>query len=467
MRWGTVLFAAIVGIGLAPAPATAQPAATPLYRVFLQDGTSLTSFGEWARIDRHLVFSMPLGPAVDSSDLHLMTVPIDRVDLPRTERYANAVRAANYAAARGEADFARLSSDVAQTLNQIAYLSDPLERVAVAERARRALADFPAIHHGYRSAEVREILGVLDDAIVSLRTAAGQAPFDIALSAMTTEAEMEPLLPSPDGREIIEQLMSASAVVASPTEKLSLLQSVVRMLDRAVDLLPVSIAATIRSRAVGAIAEEQRIDAAYARLRTTTLAEASKHADRADVRRLEALRQRVRAEDAKLGARRPDDTAAVLATVEAHVESAHQLRLMHDQWLLRIDRVRAYQRATHAPVQALTESEASLDDIRMLAGPSPQRLRALAQQLSRGARRLALVDPPADLIAVHEVFLSAYALAENAVQLRLDAAAAADVDLAKQASAAATGCLMLLGHARADLASAVRPPRGARPAVQP
>jgi hypothetical protein len=69
-----------------------------------------------------------------------------------------------------------------------------------------------------------------------------------------------------------------------------------------------------------------------------------------------------------------------------------------------------------------------------------------------------VVKAPLELQAVHAILRSAYELAENAVKLRLDAAAAADVELAKQASAAASGALMLLERGRADLEVALRPP---------
>jgi hypothetical protein len=168
-------FAAV--LWLLASAASAQTTA-PLYRVFLADGSALASFGEWARVEDRLVFSMPLAPGAGPGDLHLVSLPVQRVDLARTERYADSVRAAHYAATRGEADFAQLSSSVAQTLNQIASLPDPLQRLAAAEQARRALADWPAQHHNYRATEVREILGVLDEVISGLRAAGGRGAGD-------------------------------------------------------------------------------------------------------------------------------------------------------------------------------------------------------------------------------------------------------------------------------------------------
>ena len=118
-------------------------------------------------------------------------------------------------------------------------------------------------------------------------------------------------------------------------------------------------------------------------------------------------------------------------------------------------------------MQTLSTSRESLDDIRLLAGPTPQRLRILAQRLSAAGRRFALVKVPAEIAAIHAVFQSAYALAESAVQLRLDAVTHADVGLARQASAAASGAIMMLARGRADLDAAMRPPLSVRAASRP
>jgi hypothetical protein len=451
-------------------PAHAQESSPPHYRVFLSDGTGLVSFGEWARVDNLIVFSMPLSPTGDTPDLHLVSLPVGRVDLARTERYANEVRAARYAATQGERDFARLSQDIATALNQIALLSDPAERLKTAERARQALHQWPGAHFGYRVAEVQEIIGVLDGVIAGLRASAGQGQgqgrFDLSLST-STEPPREPLEAPPDQAEVVQHLMTAATFVSSPAEKVSLLQSVLAILDRAVDLLPANLANTIRSKALGGIADERRMDELYAQLRTSTLSEAARLAEQADIRSLERLRERLRIEDQKLGGHRPDDLAAMAATLDAHLDAAHRLRLAHDQWLLRLDGLRRYQQASHTYVQTLSRSRDSLDDIRLLAGPTPQTLRLLAQRLSQAGRQFALVKVPTEIGAIHAVFQSAYALAESAVQLRLDAVSHADVALAKQASAAAAGAIMMLARGRADLDAAMRPPLTARAASQP
>ena len=91
-----------------------------LFRVFLSDGRVLSSDGEWARLDDRVIFSMPAQLTRDPVELHLVTIPSQRVDWPRTEAYAESVRAAAYVANRGDADFALFSTEVAKVLNDVA-----------------------------------------------------------------------------------------------------------------------------------------------------------------------------------------------------------------------------------------------------------------------------------------------------------------------------------------------------------
>ena len=453
-------------LSLCVASASAAQSSAQLYRVFLKDGSALASFGEWARVDDRVVFSMPLAPGAGPGELHLVSLPLSRIDLERTEQYADAVRAANYAATRGEADFAQLSSTVAHTLNQVALIKDPRQRLAAAEQARRELTDWPGNRFGYRAAEVREIVGVLDEVIGGLRASADGKSFELALSANTEIPPPAALLPAPTHEDIVQHLMTASQLVDSPAEKVSLLQSVVALIDRAVGYLPNAISAALRETALGGIAEEQRIDNLYTDLQTTTLAEAGQFAERADVRSLERLREQVQQRDAQLGARRPDHVAGLLATLDAQLDSARQLRLAHDQWLLAETHMRRYQSRAMPFIQSLVNMRQSLDDIKLLAGPAPQRLRPLSRRLDRNARQLALLEPPTPLSAVHAAFRSAYTLAINAVQLRRDAVEVADLELARQASAAASGALMLLERARVDLRAALESPLRQRAATR-
>ena len=431
---------------------------TILFRVFLSDGRVLASYGEWARLDDRVVFSMPTRSGSGPVDLRLVTVPATQVDWPRTEQYAESVRAAAYGATRGETDFAQFSSDVARALNEVALVSDPRVRLQTAERARQVLADWPGAHYGYRSSEVRDILGMLDEVIAELRVGAGQTRFDLSLSAPRPAGPTTPLLPSPTDAEVVEQLMTAASLVDSPAERVSLLQTVLGLLDRAVGLLPAAWADGLRRTALADLTEEQRLDRVYATMRERVLDASSKAAARGDVKKLESLRNDLRTEDTTLTARRPGDIAALLSTIDVELESARRMRLARDQFELRAPAYRRYRRSMSGSFSALKNASRGLEQVRAMSGPPPKSINPLLKRLSGAGRSIARVNPPGDLAGVHALLRSACELAESAFRLRLDAASRNNIDGAQQASSAAAGALMLLARARADLDEAMRSP---------
>src|SRR5713226_5350114 len=107
--WAAVLLAAAVAIPIrAAAAADADPAT--LLRVFLTDGTSLVSYGEPARVNDRVIFSMPTA-TTPNPPLHLVNLPAARVDWDRTSRYAATARASHYVDTQAENDYAALSNE--------------------------------------------------------------------------------------------------------------------------------------------------------------------------------------------------------------------------------------------------------------------------------------------------------------------------------------------------------------------
>ncbi|HEY5340353.1 MAG TPA: hypothetical protein VIK27_04935, partial [Candidatus Aquilonibacter sp.] len=147
-----------------------------LFRVFLKDGSSLTSYGEFARVGDRVVFSMPTSASANPP-LHLVNIGADQIDWDKTNRYASSARATHYLETQADNDYAVLSNDLAQTLNDVALTTDSAKRLAIVERARKTLAEWPANHFNYRSAEVRQMLTMLDDAISDLRASSGGDKF--------------------------------------------------------------------------------------------------------------------------------------------------------------------------------------------------------------------------------------------------------------------------------------------------
>ena len=457
VRAGLALIASLVA-----SSAGAQIAPDPvLFRVFLTDGRTLASYGEWARLDDRVVFSMPTRIMRDLVDLHLVSIPANRVDWPKTDSYADSVRAAGYAASRGETDFAKFSDDVARVLNEVAVLPDPKARLATAERARQSLADWPRTHYGYRASEVVEILGLLDGLIAELRVAAGQTRFDLALTAPMPAAPTTALLPPPTNTEVVEQLVTASTLVQTSAERVSLLQTVVALLDSAVGLLTTSWSEQIRKTALNGLKEEKKLDKAYADLSERAIESAVKAGEHGNPQKLEEIRQRVRKDDAKLGGRRPSDVAALLATLEAEVDAARRWQLALDQYELRSPGFRVYRRSMVGSFSTFKAATKSLEEVRAMVGPKPAAITPIARRLARGNRTLYRVKPPSELAPAHALVRSAWELAETALRLRLDAAQRNNIEGARQASSAAAGALMLYAKARAELDEVMQKP--ARP----
>src|SRR5436190_936666 len=86
-----------------PAGAADDPT---ILRLFLNDGSSLSSFGEFARVGDRVVFSMPTSGSAADPRLQLVNIAADRVDWDRTTRYVESARATQYLDTRAEQDYA-------------------------------------------------------------------------------------------------------------------------------------------------------------------------------------------------------------------------------------------------------------------------------------------------------------------------------------------------------------------------
>ena len=445
---------------LVPSLASGQSAASRvLFRVFLSDGRVLSSYGEWARLDDRVIFSMPAQLTRDPIELHLVTIPSQRVDWPRTEAYAESVRAAAYVANRGNADFAAFSTDVAKVLNDVAKIQDPAARLATAERARQKLADWPGSHYGYRVGEVRDALAVLDEVIAQLRVSMGITRFDLSLSANAPLSEPPPPpLPPPTDAELVEQFVAAASIADSPIERISLLQTVMRLIDRALGVMPAEWASRMRGTIGGDLEREKRIEKAYDDLRNHTLEAAAKLAAGGKMSDLERLRDHVREEDRRLGGQRAGDVAALLATIDLQTASAISNRESRKEWDRRAPIFRRYRRSTNGAFKAFGDALTALEQIKTMNGPPVNTIATMTKRLNSAVRSFRKVVAPNELASGHALIASAWELADNAFRLRLEAVSANSVDVAQRASSAAAGALMLYQRARADQLAVMEPP---------
>ena len=431
------------------APAAAATDAM-LFRLYLADGTTVVSFGEFARVDDRVVFSMILGGG-DEPRLHAATLPARLVDWARTDAHATSARYQWYARTRGEDDFQRLSDEVASVLNTILQTRDRARALAIAEQARATLALWPREHFGYRQRDVREILAVLDEAITGLRAIAGVGAFELALVAPAPDVALEPLAAVPSVRDQIDQALRVATLTDRPAERVALLQATLLLLTAGGSVIPAAELAGLRRTVQTRIRDEQVIDARYTDLARRVMADARRHAAQARIGDVQRLLARIPREDARLGRKRPDVVQALQFSVQAQVDAARHLRLLRDRWAIRRSLYNEYQRSVGAQLIQLVKAQPALEAIRRLDGPTPELLLTLQSHLEGGAERLDRVRPPVDLRAVHDLLLGAWRFAENAVAGRYQAARAGNVSGAWEASSSAAGALLLLSRAQQEL----------------
>jgi len=431
-----------------------------LLRLFLMDGTSLVSYGEPARVGDRVVFSLPTSDAPEDPRLQLVTIPADRVDWQQTDRYAEASRAAAYIATHAERDYASLTAQIGQALNDVALTSDAAQRLAIVEQARRALAAWPASHYGYKADEIAGMLEILDEAIANLRTVVGLAEFDLSfVDPAASVQDRMPLLPPPTPREAIEQTLAAARLVETPAERLSLMTAALASIDREFDRLPSEWRTSTKMAVEWALAAEERVDQEYRQLTTRTLQRAESRARAADVRGLERLLAEIHRDDNALGGRRPDTIGGLVSTVEERLDAARRLTLDRERWSIRLPELQKFRAVVNGPIRRLDSLKRSLEDIRAMALSTPASLASVEQTASQVLEIVSPLTAPEEMRAAHSLLVSAAQLATSAARIRREAALAGDLSRAWDASSAAAGALMLTGRIHSEIQAALSPPQ--------
>jgi hypothetical protein len=433
---------------------------TSLLRVFLLDGTTLTSFGEYARVGDRIVFSMQMGTTPGGSPrLQLVSLPERSVDWRRTDRYRDGVRATHYAAVQGENDFAIMTGEVARVLNEIALTTQPAHRLRLAQQARGQLAEWPARHFGYRAREVREIAALLDETIAGLRGAGGATEVDVTFVANVEPPPSEPLAPPPTPIEVIAQALSVADMADLPADRASVLRNTIAYIDGLPGAGSDAGLRRARDFAQARLDGELQADRRYGGLARALTTQAATYAARADVRGIERVIARVDRLDEQLGRQRPDHVRSLLAALHAQLDSARRLRLARDRWRLRVATYRSYAALVKSPLVRLDLMQPGLQDIKALAGPGPETVGRLGERAAKATRELRSVIPPPDLASVHALLQSACQMAGAAAETRVKAVQSGDMATAWNASSAAAGSLMLLARARDELDRYLAPPR--------
>jgi hypothetical protein len=360
---------------------------------------------------------------------------------------------------RGEADYQRLTDEVAAVLNEIALTTDPARALAIASQARRTLAEWPRTHFGYRQEEVRDIVSLIDASIARLQGSGSPTSFEVSLVAMAEPIELLPIEAAPTARHQLDQILLVLQLTTSSRDRVALLQSALTLLTEAGAAIDRSQADGIRKTIERQLQNEMSIDRRYARMTQELLDSARRAAENARIDDVRQVAERIKVEDKRLGRQRPEVVQALAISVQRQLERARRLRLLRDQWSVRQSIYREYQRRVGSEVVQLVKAQASLEAIRALDGPTPERLAALRTRLSGGSARLERLQIPEFLRSTHELVVAAWRFAENAVNTRYDAVSSGDLTTAWEASSAAAGSLIMLSRAQQELRALLQPPK--------
>ena len=445
----------VVCVVLAP-PAFAQTtpqadAPTATHRVFLAGGEALPAYGEWARIDDRVVFMLVIGDG-GARQLQLMSLPVSAVDLDRTNRYNEAVRAAHYAATRGEAEYQAVTQDVGRAIDQLAGVADKKQRLGMAEEARSRLLAWTRNSYNYRADDVRELTALFDEVIADLKTAAGQSAVSFELQSGPAAPDYEPTQPAPSLRASVQLALAASLAADLLEDRMAVLRAAQLALGSDAE------SADLRAAVASALGQEQAASAAYAKLTALFTARADAAVRRGDVASIEAMLDGLPARDESLGHRRPAAVRELRETLLASLIRAREHRLALDHYRFVRASLLAYERQVRPVLLGLERLGGVLRQVRRQASVDVQRLEDGIRSLSTMLSDLEKISAPDDVAPVHAMLASALQMAREACRHRRLAVVTSKMSYAQDASAAAAGALMLTEQARQTLVQRLSPP---------
>lgn len=442
-----VLMVLLAGVVVVAGQARFVPTGTT-YRVFLDTGEPLPSYGEPALVGDRVIFNLLLGASAGTPETRLVSLPASGVDTERTTRYVHAMRAAHYATTRGEADYAALTAEVARVLDEIAAAPDARRRLALATQARRALLAWSADHHQYRAADIRELAGLFEDVIAELRIAAGEpgVSFDLVAGAPL----LEPLLPEPTARETVALALSAARAADFGVERVEILKQA-EVLAR--DSGDAAAAQTVRS----SLAEEVKAGTAYGALLSALQARADAARRRGDVPSVRRLTDELERRDQQLGRKRPGEVEAFRQQLSSTLAATEAFRRALDAHARQLGALQRYDTQVRPLVARFTRLEPTLAALREMGGVTPGQLSTIENEARQIEAALAAIRPPAAQLAVHATFQSALRIAREACTRRRLATSSRSPEM-REASAAAAGAVLLTQQVRRDLAASLRRP---------
>ena len=345
---------------------------------------------------------------------------------------------------------------MARALSDIAVTPDADRKLAMAIEARQNVTRWAAEHFAYRAPDVAELASLFDGVIADVRAASGAKNTNLALVANMAAPPDVPMMAAPDLQESTEQAVRAAALTTDTTERTSLLRAIAESLSSVTN--GEAWADPLKLRVSTALATEEHIDRSYSTLTSEIVRSADRYARDANVRAVLNLQQRALREDERLGRKRPQEFAALMASLDVKLDGARRLRLARDQWAARLELLNEFQTAIAQPVAMLRECRVRLEAIRQLDTTPRRTLVWLQGQTSIVTRQLAQVTAPVGGETALSLLSSATQLATRAVTSRQQAVSTGEMQPAWEAASAAAGALMLLDRASDELQRLTRPP---------
>jgi hypothetical protein len=453
MRRLTGAFLTMIALGVLAEARQQTIDADAIFRVYLKSGQALPAYGESALVGDRVVFTLLLGASPTPTSMQLMSLPAANVDLDRTRRYANTIRAKHYAATRGELDYAAMSQEVQRTLGQLPAVQDPRKRLEMALEAKRRLMSWAEGTYGYRAADVRVLTNLFDEVINELRAAAGEKQFSLDLRVGQSDFEPEPLLRPPTLRECIELALAAAMATDTADDRLAVLNAVVAAAgdDPAV--------ADLRARVTRELGDESRTTAAYESMVNEVRTQADAARRKGDAAGIEAAIATLETRDRELGGRKPPTVTALATELNAMLEATRTYRAKVDRYMLVRGSLLAYERRVRPTMSGFDGLLPVLVSLRDTRYTSYERLERTSARLATLQASLAGVEPPEDLVDVHASLASAMQMADHAVARRKRGISTANTSYDTEASTAAAGALMLAQLAREQLVVRLYPPK--------
>ena len=133
------------------------------------------------------------------------------------------------------------------------------------------------------------------------------------------------------------QAVTAARLTPVPAERLSVLQTVVGLLDDPGSELPGEWRLSRLAAVNRELQAELRVHRQYVDLQRTALSQATTYAKQADVQGVESVLDTMLARDTVMGHRRPDLMSALVEVMGLRLADARSLRLAQDASLLRVE----------------------------------------------------------------------------------------------------------------------------------